>query len=150
MRHPARGPALLLLATLAACTSIDNHLLFGQQYEAAGACLAPAQAIDDVAGPDPGTCAPSCLVASASDAGPITFVTTTCPPYPSYLTPAAQDAATSAGDLCKGALAAFADGAVCGPDAGGPPEAGVEAGPDAGPDAHDSGPEAAVDAPAGG
>jgi hypothetical protein len=154
---PQAGVLVLLAvaAAAAACSPADNHLLYGQEYEPTGACLAPAQAIDDVAGPDPGTCAPRCLQAATADGGPAMFITTTCPPYPSYLALVAQDAGTSAGDLCKAAFAAYASDSVCGSDAGRVLEAGIDEGSDADvatdarPDA-DAGVEAAVDAPAGG
>jgi hypothetical protein len=144
---------LLTLGALAACSPVDNHLLEGQQYVASGACLDPAQAIDDVGGPDPGTCAPTCLVAS-EDGGPVVIITTTCGPYPSYFTSESPDAATATSDPCKGAFAAYAAGTVCLPD-GGAPDAHAEGGADAeaGADAHadaDAGAEAAADAPAGG
>jgi hypothetical protein len=153
-----RGATLLAMAAAAACSSIDNHLLFGQQYDPAAGCLEPAQAIDDVAGSDPGSCAPACLLAT-EEGGSVVFITTTCGPYPPYLTQEPADAATSAGDLCKGAFAAYTRGAVCGPDAATMPEGGLDAGPEAGADAAtdarldanaDAGVDAAVDAPTGG
>jgi len=146
------------VATLGACSSVDNHLLFGQQYEPTGACLDPAQAIDDIDGSDPGSCAPACLLAT-EEGGVVAFITTTCGPYPPYLTQEPADAAASgAGGLCKGAFAAYAAGAVCGADGGGPTrDGGVDGGPDgavdATSDAHggaDAGAEGASDAPAGG
>ena len=143
-----RTPLLAVaVATLGACSSIDNHLLFGQQYEATGACLDPSQAIDDIAGSDPGTCAPACLLAT-EDGGPVVFITTTCAPYPPYLTLEPADASTGAGELCKGAFAAYTAGAVCGPDGGGPTrDGGTDAGVDG---ASDAALDAASDAPAGG
>ncbi len=127
------APLLLVLAAgaAAACSEGENHLLSGQQYVPSGMCLAPEQAIDDVAGPDNGqSCAPTCLLATGADGGEVVFITTTCGPFPGYFRSESQDAATSANDECRGAFAAFAAGVECGPD-GTAPEAGADATTDA-------------------
>ena len=125
-------------AIVAACSGINNHLLEGQQFVPGSGCIDPAVVIDDVAGGDPGTCAPECIVASA-EGGPLVFVTTTCPPYPPYFTSEKQGGSHPASDPCPAAFAAYADGSLCTGEAGAP----VEAGPEAASDAH---PEGAVEA----
>ncbi len=137
----AIGAALLggLVTTLvAACDTINNHLLEGQQYSAAGACLAAPTVIDDLPGGDPGSgCTPACLKVSVYEGGTAVFITTTCPPYAGYTSPAPElpDAAHDAADPCVGAFAVyFSDAAACTTlDAG--VDAATEAGGDARADA---------------
>lgn len=139
----------VLAAVAGACDSINNHLLEGQEYLPAGACLTEPSAIDDLPGSDPGSnCAPECL-GVPGEGGPTYFVTTTCPPYPGY--PAAEkvDAAHDAADPCVGAFAAYMDGSLCKLVDGALPEAApAEASPDVASDVADGGTEAAVEASA--
>jgi hypothetical protein len=123
-----RALAGALLAASVACSDINNHLLEGQQYSPAGACLAAPTVIDDLPGGDPGdNCAPECLRVPA-EGGAVVFITTTCPPYAGYPAPELQDAGHDAADPCVGAFAAFyGDASVCTSLDGEAPEASAGA-----------------------
>lgn len=123
-----RGAAVLALMGAAACSDINDHLLEGQQYYAPGACLGPSEVIDDLTGGNPGdNCAPECIQVPQSNAPPVYYISTTCPPYPGYPPPEVQSAAKDAGDPCVGAFAAYyGDGGLCTSF-----EGGIEAGADA-------------------
>ena len=117
-----------MLSAAAACSSINNHLLEGQQYSAGGACLAAPAVIDDLPGDDPGdNCAPECLVVPARGGGAV-FITTTCPPYAGYPPPEMRGAARDAADPCVGAFAAYdSDAGPCASLDGALPEASADA-----------------------
>jgi hypothetical protein len=103
-----RAAALLFL--LAACDGPPTHILPGSLYEVGRDCVDPTASIDVVIGPDPGNaCMPTCLVTPAGQNGAPAgiYVTTECPPYPPL------DDTSGSQPGCAGALAAYANGAVC-------------------------------------
>jgi hypothetical protein len=117
--------ALLALA----CNEPDKHILLGQRYDVAGNCLQPTSSIDIVIGSDPGDCSPATCVVTPSG---VVYATGMCGPYPPL-----DDTSGTAAD-CPGALAALANGVVCGggddggpsgDDAAAPSEGGDAAGP---------------------
>jgi hypothetical protein len=145
-------PAVLAVAS---CDEPDVHILTGQLYDPAAACIGPSEGVDVVAGPSTGdNCGPTCLtIASTATSGTTTavYVTTVCPPFPGDYTVEALDATDGDGDPCTGAFAAYEanglDGDICGPDAaegegGAPGDAGTDAAGDAGGDAPGDAPDA--------
>jgi len=143
-------PAFLLAAS---CDEPDVHILSGQLYDPAGACVGPSDGVDVVQGPATGdNCNPSCLTIG-SGGTTLIYVTTVCPPFPGDYSVEAEDAATEAGDPCTGAFAALAayddSGVTCPVTEGdGGEEAGEEAGDDGGGTGGDAGTDAAGDSPA--
>lgn len=149
-------PAVVL--AVASCDEPNVHILTGQLYDPAAACVGVSNGVDVLPGAAvDDNCSPSCLTTTSGDSSAI-YVTTECPPFPGY-TVEAEDATTGAGDPCTGAFAAYAafddSGVTCpvtegdggeeaGDDGAAPGEAGAgDAGPgDAGAgDAGDAGAE---------
>ena len=90
-----------------------SYLFLGQVYDPVRGCLARPTAIDVIAGDDPGRCPLECLEGPAltGGSGVITYVTSTCGPYP------VLDAPSRSAD-CVAARAAFAQNSLCGADGG--------------------------------
>ena len=154
MRWGVVLPAVLVVAS---CDEPNVHILTGQLYDPAGACVGQSDGVDVVQGPSTGdSCNPSCLTVTSGSTTSV-YVTTVCPPFPQDYTVEAEDAAAEAGDPCPGAFAALAiyddSGVICAPtvdeagDEGG--EAGDDGGGTGGDAAADAGTDAAGDAPAG-
>jgi len=114
MTRLERWAAAATTAFACACTDPSTHVLVGNAFDPGAMCLEPSIGFDIVDGPDPGQCAPTCVVDAKSGA---TFVTVMCPPYPILDTTTFADASTGAADVCKEALAAWNAEAVCGADA---------------------------------
>jgi hypothetical protein len=120
-RHTA-GVVVLLFA---ACSDNASHVLAGQEYLEARDCMGPKTAIDVASGPDPGTCAPTCIL-QPNDAGTLAFITTTCPPYSPEFDTTGKD------PRCQKALAALGRDDECDSDGGSthPLDAGLDAAKD--------------------
>ena len=150
MRWTVMIPAVLVVAS---CDAADVHILTGQLYDAAAACVGQSSGVDVVQGAATGdSCNPSCLTVTSGDAMSV-YVTTVCPPFPGDYTVEAEDAATGAGDPCTGAFAAYAayedSGVTCPVTEGdGGEEAGDDGGGPVGDAGTDGGGDAAGDAPA--
>jgi hypothetical protein len=140
MRRRSRTLCALVtaFALTPACTDPSAHVLVGNPFDPAGRCLQPSTGFDVVDGPEPGDCAPTCVIDARTGT---TYVTATCPPYPPLDTTELADASTGAGDPCPIALAAWAAETVCGADAGpsdaGPSDAGSSGARDAARDAEE-------------
>jgi hypothetical protein len=133
-----RHVALVFALPLAvACRSPDFHVVLGQRYDASGDCLEPTSSIDIVEGSDPGLdCSPTCLVTPAG----VVYATTTCGAFP----PLDDVTGTAAG--CSAALAALAQGVVCGAgDDGGDGGATDDGAAEEGSDGAEAGPGASGD-----
>jgi len=154
------GRALLAVAigavaarlSVAGCDDTGSYIYSGEQYYPPQQCLLPVSSIDIIAGNEPGSCGPVCILSLPQDGGQIAYVSTMCGPYPMY--PYETDAA--ADPLCVAALNAFTRDALC--EDGGvvlPPGSGEDAGVDAageagGDAAGEAGGDAAVAAQDGG
>ncbi len=101
--------ALAAELSLAGCDDTGSYIFSGEQYNATLQCLEPVSSIDIIAGSEPGSCAPVCILSLPEDGGQIAYVSTMCGPYPSY--PFETDA--SASPLCVAAMEAFARNALC-------------------------------------
>jgi hypothetical protein len=122
------------LAAIAACDDVNVHILSGQEYNPALACVGATAGVDVVQGASTGdNCDPTCLTATQGTST-YTYVTTTCPPYPGDYTVEAQDAATSPSDPCTGAFAAYAAYNAGATDAACPPPGSCADGGEAGAD----------------
>ena len=143
------GRALLGVALVAAgarafavgCDDGGSHIYSGEQYNSGLGCLDPVSSMDIVSGPEPGSCAPVCILSRAPGAAEVAYVSTLCAPYPGY--PYELDAGSD--PLCVAALDAFRRDALC-IDGGvvvPPSDAAAEGGGDAGGSAPG---DAAVDA----
>jgi hypothetical protein len=131
----ARCAAWAVVAAVAAvaeagCDDVQQHVYSGFLFDPVNDCVSGTSTpIDVVPGASTGnTCAPVCLTASSG----AVYVSPVCGPYPSGMTVEAADAATSASDPCRAALAAYDEadgGGVCG---NGPAVDGGDAGGDAG------------------
>lgn len=139
-KNTGRAVVALGIAAVAAklsvvgCDDTGSYIFTGEQYDPVLQCLEPVSSIDVIAGNEPGSCAPACILSLPQDGGQIAYVSTLCGPYPMY--PFESDASTS--PLCVAALNAFARDALC--EDGGvvlPPDSGTDATPasDASPDA---------------
>jgi hypothetical protein len=133
-----RGVLVLAVAALAvklslgltACDDPGSYIFSGEQYDPVLNCMEPVTSIDVIAGSQPGSCAPVCILSLPQDGGQIAYVSTLCGPYPDY--PFETDAGSD--PLCIAAMAAFNADALC--EDGGvvrppQPDAGSEAGADA-------------------
>jgi hypothetical protein len=117
LRGRGTGRALLVVtvAALAAklsafgCADNGSYIFSGEQYNPTLQCLEPVASIDIVAGTQPGSCAPVCILTVPQDGGQVAYVSTMCGPYPVY--PFETDA--GADPLCVAALAAFQRDALC-------------------------------------
>ncbi len=119
--------ALLVPATIAACSDNRSHVYTGRLFEPARNCLDPATSIDVVDGTDPGSsCVKKCIATLApSDGGPRQiYVSSVCPPYPTF----SDTTGTAVG--CDQALAASDRSDVCLADGGSShpalPDAGLD------------------------
>lgn len=106
--------AFVGFAAALACGSGRSHVYAGRLYREARDCVDTTTSIDVVDGPEPGVCAPTCLLgpaATASAPRPV-YVSTMCAPYP----PLFDSSQTAA--VCAAALAAASRGDTCTGDAG--------------------------------
>lgn len=109
------------VVAMAACDEPDVHILTGQLYDAAKACVGESSGVDVAQGGSTGdNCNPACLTINSGDANAI-YVTTVCPPYPGDYAVEYADEAGSPSDPCTGAFAAYAvyedSGVTCPPAA---------------------------------
>jgi hypothetical protein len=117
------------MAAVTSCDDVGVHILSGELYDPALACLGPTAGVDVVQGGATGdNCAPTCLVATSGDSS-FVYVTTTCPPYPGDYTSESSSQATDPSDPCTGAFAAYVAEAGC-PPVGTCGDGGVEAAAD--------------------
>ena len=107
------GSALLVVVgarAVGACDEETSHLLIGQLFDPARACLDPEGTIALVDGPVPqSACPPTCVVGPSGQNGNASsvYVTTMCGPYPELDDTSGDPAG------CSDALTALARGDTC-------------------------------------
>ena len=88
------GRALLVLGAVAvARVAVGSRLrrhrlvhLLRRAVRPGAQCLEPVSSIDIIAGNEPGSCGPVCILSLPEDGGQIAYVSTMCGPYPEYPT----------------------------------------------------------------
>jgi hypothetical protein len=98
---------------LSSCKDDGTHVYPGRLFLEPRDCVATSSSVDVIAGDDPGTCDPICLLQLQHEGGRAVYVSTMCPPYP------APDFDVSGKDpVCARALAALARNDTCLSDGG--------------------------------
>lgn len=96
-----------------ACKGDGTHVYVARQFVETRDCVASPSSVDVVAGDDPGTCEPVCLIQPRADGGRAVYVSGMCPPLPEP-----DFDATGRDPICAQALAAFGRGDTCLGDGG--------------------------------
>jgi hypothetical protein len=98
---------------VSSCKDDGTHVYVGRLFLEARDCVATSSSVDVLAGDEPGTCAPICMLQPRAEGGRAVYVSTMCPPYPE------PDFDLSGSDpVCVRALAALARNDTCLSDGG--------------------------------